>query len=72
MRVTSELTQLTWCLAWHLTNTVAFGSQVGRDSSIFPTTAGAYDVTYNGGTLDAFASKLRIPKPIAARAGWFP
>ena len=37
------------------------------DSSIFPTTAGAYDVTYNGGTLDAFASKLRIPKPIAAR-----
>ncbi len=33
-------------------------------SSDFPTTAGAFDPTYNGGTRDAFVAKLSIPPTI--------
>ncbi|MDO8586521.1 MAG: SBBP repeat-containing protein [Armatimonadota bacterium] len=33
----------------------------GTTSSDFPTTTGTYDTSYNGGTVDAFASKIQFP-----------
>jgi hypothetical protein len=42
----------------------------GTYSKDFPTTAGAYDTTFNGSTTDVFVTKLRIPPSITGAVSY--